>query len=235
MRLLWTTDDTNPPSSTSRSPPDSDPIWWGAAGTGQQHDRIHHYTLAWFDRWLKNDPAANQQLADVTGANTDLDAFILVGGWAQFGPEAYAATCEQLRPRAASNDVRLDSRLPATFPVRADRRRLEQVLTNLVDNAIKFNKPGGEVRIGGRVEADRRILEVEDTGTGIPSESREKIFHRFYRVDPDRSREAGGTGLGLAIVKHLVQAMGGGVYVESEPGRGSTFRLTLPRADRRPA
>ena len=135
---------------------------------------------------------------------------------------------EQLKPRAARIEVRLDSRLPAPFPVQADRRRLEQVLTNLVDNAIKFNKPGGEVRIGGRIDADRRILEVEDTGTGIPSESREKIFHRFFRVDPDRSREAGGTGLGLAIVKHLMRLQGGSIRVESELGVGTRFELDLP-------
>ena len=135
---------------------------------------------------------------------------------------------EQLKPRAVRSEVRLDSRLPTPFPVQADRRRLEQVLTNLVDNAIKFNKPGGEVRIGGRIDADRRILEVEDTGTGIPSESREKIFHRFFRVDPDRSREAGGTGLGLAIVKHLMRLQGGSIRVDSELGIGTRFELDLP-------
>lgn len=135
---------------------------------------------------------------------------------------------EQLKPRAVRSEVRLDSRLPTPFPVQADRRRLEQVLTNLIDNAIKFNKPGGEVRIGGRIDADRRILEVEDTGTGIPSESREKIFHRFFRVDPDRSREAGGTGLGLAIVKHLMRLQGGSIRVDSELGIGTRFELDLP-------
>ena len=135
---------------------------------------------------------------------------------------------EQLRPRADRGQVQLDCRLPTPFPVRADRRRLEQVLTNLVDNAIKFNAPRGEVRIGGRVDANRRILEVEDTGTGIPSESRDKIFHRFYRVDPDRSREAGGTGLGLAIVKHLMRLQGGSIRVDSELGVGTRFELDLP-------
>jgi two-component system phosphate regulon sensor histidine kinase PhoR len=135
---------------------------------------------------------------------------------------------EQLRPRAASNEVQLDSRLPTPFPVQADRRRLEQVLTNLVDNAIKFNRKGGEVRIGGREGHGRRILEVEDTGVGIPLEAREKIFHRFYRVDPDRSREAGGTGLGLAIVKHLMRLQGGSIRVESEVGVGTRFELDLP-------
>lgn len=142
---------------------------------------------------------------------------------------------EQLRPRATGSKVQLESQLPTPFPVQADRRRLEQVLTNLVDNAIKFNKTGGEVRIAGRVEADRRILEVEDTGAGIPSESREKIFHRFYRVDPDRSREAGGTGLGLAIVKHLMRLQGGTIRVDSELGVGTRFTLDLPDPQSDPA
>jgi two-component system phosphate regulon sensor histidine kinase PhoR len=135
---------------------------------------------------------------------------------------------EQLGPRAASAGVELHSHLPSPFPVRADRRRLGQVLSNLVDNAIKFNRKGGEVRIGGRIENSRRILQVEDNGVGIPLEAREKIFHRFYRVDPDRSRAAGGTGLGLAIVKHLMRLQGGSIRVESEVGVGTRFELNLP-------
>jgi len=117
----------------------------------------------------------------------------------------------------------------------ADRRAVDQVLTNLLDNALKYTDPGGRVtvEVEGQPEAVR--VSVSDTGIGIPSEHQARIFERFYRVDKARSRSLGGTGLGLAIVKHLVQAMGSEVYVESEPGRGSTFRFTLPRADRRPA
>jgi two-component system phosphate regulon sensor histidine kinase PhoR len=117
----------------------------------------------------------------------------------------------------------------------ADRRAVDQVLTNLLDNALKYTDPGGRVTVEVEGQPEFVRVSVSDTGIGIPSEHQARIFERFYRVDKARSRSLGGTGLGLAIVKHLVQAMGGEVYVESEPGRGSTFRFTLPRADRRPA
>jgi two-component system, OmpR family, phosphate regulon sensor histidine kinase PhoR len=127
---------------------------------------------------------------------------------------------------AAEVDVRVD--LPIPFPLEADRRRLEQVLVNLVDNAIKFNRRGGSVRISGELVEDRPTLVVADTGAGIPPDALEQVFHRFFRVDTARSRELGGTGLGLAIVKHLMRLHDGRVSVTSEPGRGSTFRLEFP-------
>jgi two-component system phosphate regulon sensor histidine kinase PhoR len=113
----------------------------------------------------------------------------------------------------------------------ADAAALEQILVNLVDNAIKYNEPGGTVTIGVTVDDDRVCVRVEDTGIGIPAEDRERIFERFYRVDKARSRELGGTGLGLAIVKHLIHGQDGSISVESTPGEGSSFRFTLPRAE----
>ncbi len=117
----------------------------------------------------------------------------------------------------------------------ADRRAVDQVLTNLVDNALKYTDPGGRITVDVESQPEFVRVSVTDTGIGIPAEQQARIFERFYRVDKARSRALGGTGLGLSIVRHLVQAMGGDVYVESEPGQGSTFRFTLPRADRRPA
>jgi len=118
--------------------------------------------------------------------------------------------------------------------VRADARALEQILVNLVDNAIKYTEPGGSVTVRVEEEDDRVVVHVEDTGIGVPARDRERIFERFYRVDKARSRELGGTGLGLSIVKHLVQAQGGEIsLVASAPGEGSTFRFTLPRAAER--
>jgi signal transduction histidine kinase len=113
--------------------------------------------------------------------------------------------------------------------VMGDKRRLEQALINLLDNAIKFNRPGGEVRVqvGRSVEGQARVT-IADTGIGIPSEDLSRIFERFYRVDKARSREMGGTGLGLSIVKHVVERMGGSVLVESQLGKGSTFTVVLP-------
>jgi len=113
---------------------------------------------------------------------------------------------------------------------RADARACEQVLINLVDNAIKYTEPGGSVTVRVEAEGNEVAVSVVDTGIGIPPEDRERIFERFYRVDKARSRELGGTGLGLSIVKHLVQNQGGEISVRSTPGQGSTFRFTLPRA-----
>jgi two-component system phosphate regulon sensor histidine kinase PhoR len=112
----------------------------------------------------------------------------------------------------------------------ADAQACEQILSNLLDNAIKYTEPGGSITL--RVGGDDRCVRVEvaDTGMGIPERDLGRIFERFYRVDKARSRSQGGTGLGLSIVKHLVQSLGGEIQVESALGRGSTFAFTLPRA-----
>ena len=136
-----------------------------------------------------------------------------------------------LAPRASKHGVWLDNQVAEDFYVTADRRRLEQILINLVDNAIKFNHPGGKVSV--KAESDennhQQIINVRDTGPGIPAEHLPRVFERFYRVDKARSREAGGTGLGLAIVKHLSRAHGGEAYVTSEVGGGSEFSVKLPQ------
>jgi two-component system phosphate regulon sensor histidine kinase PhoR len=135
---------------------------------------------------------------------------------------------DQLAHRHAALGVSVAVEIPSPFPLVADRRRLEQILVNLIDNAIKFSRPGGEVTVRGRIVEGRPTLQVVDRGVGIPSDSLEKVFHRFYRVDKARSREVGGTGLGLAIVKHLMRLHDGVVRLESELGRGSTFTLEFP-------
>lgn len=112
---------------------------------------------------------------------------------------------------------------------KADRRALEQVLGNLLDNAVKYCPSGTSVRIHAGPEGERVRVTVSDTGAGIPPQHLPRLFERFYRVDTSRSRELGGTGLGLAIVKHLVEAMNGTVSVESVPGKGSAFSFTLPK------
>ncbi|HVW11119.1 MAG TPA: ATP-binding protein [Bryobacteraceae bacterium] len=106
--------------------------------------------------------------------------------------------------------------------------RLEQALVNLLDNAVKFNKPDGEVRIEAGPKDGRVVISIADTGAGIPSSDVSRIFERFYRVDRARSREVGGTGLGLSIVKHVVERMDGTIAVESRLGEGSTFTISLP-------
>jgi two-component system phosphate regulon sensor histidine kinase PhoR len=109
--------------------------------------------------------------------------------------------------------------------------RLEQALVNLLDNAVKFNKPGGEARIDAGLASDGGVvISVSDTGRGIPSGDLPRIFERFYRVDRARSREVGGTGLGLSIVRHVVERMQGTIKVESRLGKGTVFTITLPGA-----
>jgi len=136
-----------------------------------------------------------------------------------------------LESRAAAKQVTLRNEVPAEFAAHADAERLQQVLFNLVDNAIKYGRTGGSVVIGARRNDKKQIeLWARDDGPGIPLEAQTRVFERFYRVDKARSRDAGGTGLGLAIVKHIVQSHGGEVWVESEPGKGAMFCFTLPEA-----
>jgi two-component system phosphate regulon sensor histidine kinase PhoR len=111
--------------------------------------------------------------------------------------------------------------------VMGDRNRLVQVLTNLIDNAIKYTQNGGTITVGTRTEGENVWIDVTDTGIGILPEHLSRIFERFYRVDKERSREAGGTGLGLAIVKHIIEAHGGKVEVRSEAGKGSVFSFPV--------
>jgi signal transduction histidine kinase len=114
--------------------------------------------------------------------------------------------------------------------VLANRLRLEQVLVNLLDNAVKFNRTRGTVAIGWHRGESCMELTITDTGMGIPSEDLKRVFERFYRVDKARSRQVGGTGLGLSIVKESIEGMGGTVAVESQLGVGTKFRLQLPAA-----
>lgn len=143
--------------------------------------------------------------------------------------EAAQESLDDFGIMARARGVTLENAVPDHLVARADPERLRQVLSNLIDNAIKYGRPEGRVTIGGRPLDEGRVeLTVRDDGLGIPPEARERVFERFYRVDKARGREQGGTGLGLAIVKNVMQAHGGEVRVESTPGAGTTFFLTLP-------
>ncbi|MCR6656258.1 MAG: ATP-binding protein [Opitutus sp.] len=137
---------------------------------------------------------------------------------------------DDLAQRAAARQIVVKNELSEGISAQADPDRLRQVLSNLIDNAIKYGRAGGSIFVGASV-LNERLLEVfvRDDGPGLTPEAKTRIFERFYRVDKARSREQGGTGLGLAIVKHVVQAHGGEVRVESTPGHGATFYFTLPR------
>jgi two-component system phosphate regulon sensor histidine kinase PhoR len=119
--------------------------------------------------------------------------------------------------------------IPPALSVYGDRQYLEQVLTNILDNATKYGREGGTIAISAAERNQREVeISVKDDGIGIPKEDLLRVFERFYRVDKGRSHELGGTGLGLSIVKHIVQAHGGRVWVESQLGEGSTFYVRLP-------
>ena len=132
--------------------------------------------------------------------------------------------------RRPTTGVAVSVAVPDELLVMADRTRLEQILYNLVDNAIKFNRPEGFVKITTEAQNGHAAVHVEDSGVGIAAQDLPRVFERLYRADKSRSRRTEGTGLGLAIVKHLVQAHGGEITVRSELGRGSRFTFTLPLA-----
>lgn len=134
-----------------------------------------------------------------------------------------------LAPALAGKKVTASVLMPDGFTVQADRDKLSQILINLVDNAAKYNREGGGLRLRAALEPGFARVTVEDDGPGIPAGHLPHIFERFYRVDKARSRELGGTGLGLSIVKRLVELHGGSVGVESAEGRGSAFWFTLPQ------
>lgn len=130
--------------------------------------------------------------------------------------------------RQADPDVSFSTSIPDSILVQADRTRLEQILYNLIDNAVKFNRQRGSVTVSAEEKDGRVAINIEDTGAGISASDLPRVFERLYRVDKSRSRKTEGTGLGLAIVKHLVHAHGGELSVVSELGQGSRFTFTLP-------
>ena len=147
--------------------------------------------------------------------------------------EPVRASVRSLQPVSESREVRLEPQLPADpVMVMGDEEALQQAISNLLDNALKFSPKGGAVKVRIELSEHLAAVEVEDHGVGIEAHHRERLFERFYRVDKARSRALGGTGLGLAIVKHISRALGGNVSVDSTPGRGSTFRIHLPYSRR---
>ena len=137
-----------------------------------------------------------------------------------------------IEPQAAKRGVTVEVDVPEELAVRADAKALDQVLVNLIDNGVKYTKVDGHVWVAARADGDSGDhvrVEVRDDGPGIADKHRERVFERFYRADPSRSRELGGTGLGLSIVKHLVESMGGEVGVEPNAPSGSIFWLRLPK------
>jgi two-component system phosphate regulon sensor histidine kinase PhoR len=153
------------------------------------------------------------------------------------GPVPVRVVTEQsltaVEPQALQRGVTVAVDVPDQIAVKADAKALDQILVNLIDNGVKYTRAQGHVWVQAREIGEAVRIEVRDDGPGIADKHRERVFERFYRADPSRSREAGGTGLGLSIVKHLVESMGGEVGVEANAPRGSVFWLRLPRAPSR--
>ncbi len=145
----------------------------------------------------------------------------------------FVESCIETTQRpAAEKDLRISLNLPQQLPdIAADRRRLAEVLQNLLDNAMQYTPSGGQIMVSASANGTEVVFTVSDTGIGIPRADQSRIFERFYRVDVARSREVGGTGLGLSIAKHLVEVHGGRIWVESEVGQGSQFHFTVPIFD----
>jgi len=189
----------------------------------EQSERLHMLimdmlTLARVESEQRNFEIESVNLAEVAANCLDEHRHSTTTKRISLGIEPGARACEEKHNGAAS------------YYVRADREGLRQILGNLLDNAVNYTPEGGKISVGWEVEGEIIRTCVRDTGIGIKPEDQRRVFERFYRVDTARSRELGGTGLGLAIVKHLAQSFGGSVDVESEPGRGSTFTVSLPRA-----
>lgn len=131
-----------------------------------------------------------------------------------------------MKAKAERFDVAIDHRLE-DISIWADRESFVHILVNLLDNAIKYNLPGGRVHVSDRAEENNAIIEISNTGAGIPEDARDKIFEPFFTVNKDRSRQSGGTGLGLALVKQLMERHNGKIeLIDSE--LGTTFRLIFP-------
>jgi signal transduction histidine kinase len=148
-------------------------------------------------------------------------------------PKLFEHVAAQFQPQFSAKHVHLNVKLPPDLPdVLADPDRMEQIMINLLSNALRYTPAGGTVMLSAEAHDFFVQLGIRDSGIGIPAEHLPHIFERFYRVDKSRARQSGGTGIGLTIARHLVYAQGGEIWVESEGiGRGATFFVTLPVAD----
>ncbi len=196
---------------------------------------------------LARDPTASERFVDIIDRNAqrlgalvedllDLSRIESKEYRPEATPVSLRVVSEQvlalLRPRVEEKGIDVTNDIPSDLPAaRADRKGLEQVFTNLLDNAVKYCGSGTRVRLRAALDDGTLRVEIADSGFGIEPRHLPRLFERFYRVDSGRSRDMGGTGLGLSIVKHLVEAMNGTIGVESTPGRGATFWFTLPAVD----
>ena len=134
----------------------------------------------------------------------------------------------RFEPTAEKKDVSI-SVSGENVCITASRRMTDEIISNLIDNAVKYNRDGGSVQVKLSNERNKAVITVQDSGIGISQEDQQRIFERFFRVDKSRSKATGGTGLGLSIVKHAVQRMGGSIHVDSTPDVGTKITVSLPK------
>ena len=180
------------------------------------------------ERALRNTQNLNTLLADLIEISR-IESGEMKMSFRYFSLSDFLANVfSELKPLADQKEISLVLEPPSmNVQVLGDKERLKQVMTNLIENAIKYNRNKGSVTLSSRTIDGAVKISVTDTGVGISADHLPRIFERFYRVDKERSREAGGTGLGLAIVKHIVEAHGSKIEVQSEIGKGSAFSFSL--------
>jgi two-component system phosphate regulon sensor histidine kinase PhoR len=180
---------------------------------------------------LRNTERLNSLLADLIDISS-IESGEMKLSFRYFGVRGFLeSVAAEMAPVAARTAATVSlGEIPADLEVLGDKERLRQVMVNLIDNALKYSDRGRTVRVEARASDGRVVIAVTDQGVGIPAEDVLRIFERFYRVDKERSRDAGGTGLGLAIVKHIIEAHGSHVEVTSAVGSGSTFSFSLASA-----
>jgi two-component system, OmpR family, phosphate regulon sensor histidine kinase PhoR len=192
---------------------------------------------------LPDDPEAGRRFAERIGREAErLDALVrdlldlsrVERGTLDVEPVDLVGLAKEVvggyADRAEERRIKLRSELQPNVAMRGDRAQLGLLLSNLVDNAVRYTPARGTVCVRLDAGESRAVLQVTDTGEGIPESELPRVFERFYRVDKARARQTGGTGLGLAIVRHVAESHGGAVKVDSELGRGTTFTVTLPLA-----
>jgi two-component system phosphate regulon sensor histidine kinase PhoR len=208
---------------------------------------LHGAAMTLLEREHDLSPQTHHELLDMIAVQSkrlaDLVEEILIAGQLDsgslrvvtepFDAEELVWTAAATARLRTGDDTTIDVSLPAVLPkVEGDVERTRQVLTNLIDNAIKYSPHGGRIELGVEADGEYARFTVRDEGLGIPLGEQKRIFEKFYRLDPDHRRGIGGSGLGLYICRELVRTMGGRIWVDSDPGQGATFTFELPVAER---
>jgi two-component system phosphate regulon sensor histidine kinase PhoR len=198
----------------------------------REHDLSEHTQHALLDMIAAQSRRLAELVEEILVAG-QLDSGSLRVVTEPFDPEELVWSAASAARLQVGDDTRIDVSLPAVVPkVAGDAERTRQVLTNLVDNAIKYSPYGGRIELGVESDEGHARFTVRDEGLGIPLGEQERIFDKFYRLDPDHLRGIGGSGLGLYICRELVRSMNGRIWVDSDPGKGATFTFELPLAER---